>query len=326
MATSVSIIICTRDRSEHLRRTMASVAELEVPDGINPELFVVDNASQDGTADVVRRTKLPNMPVHLIREKQPGLSHARNAALAATRGDIILFTDDDVRLPKNWIDGMCRPILRGEADAVAGKVELAPHLQRPWMEPFHRATLASTDLIGEDAPGVMMGASMGFSRKVLEKVPGFDPELGAGAIGTAEDTLFAWQLLEAGYRIALVPDVVVEHRCDESRLSRAAFISAAKKLGRSYSYIYYHWEHNTQAHWRRDTGIWPWIVLLKRSLRWVYWRVVRWQACQAHEGIERWEFYLIMNIYNIRQHLRERRRPRLYDKRGLVKHSADTGR
>ena len=57
-----------------------------------------------------------------------------------------------------------------------------------------------------------------FRRHVLERVYGFDPELGPGALGLGEDTLFGLQLTEAGYKIEYAKNALVVHFPDKSRL------------------------------------------------------------------------------------------------------------
>jgi hypothetical protein len=140
---------------------------------------------------------------------------------------MILFTDDDVRPPEDWIDGMCEPILLGKAQAVAGGVRIAPKLHRPWMEALHRGWLASTEGIDPAAPYTMFGANMGFSREVLSKVPAFDTELGPGALGFGDEMLFSWQLLEAGYQIHGALDVAVEHHFEPFDCFAPAFSAYA---------------------------------------------------------------------------------------------------
>ena len=99
--------------------------------------------------------------------------------MAAARGEVLLWIDDDVRPGRAWIETICRPILDGRADAVAGRIKLPEHLERPWLQPWHRVCLAV------DAPTTgdfdLTGASMAFARRVLEKVPAFDMEMGVGA-------------------------------------------------------------------------------------------------------------------------------------------------
>jgi hypothetical protein len=78
--------------------------------------------------------------------------------LAEVKGDIFLFTDDDVRPTENWVEGMCRPIVEGKAHAVAGGVVLAPELERPWMTLMHRAWLAASVRLRPSESTAMIGA------------------------------------------------------------------------------------------------------------------------------------------------------------------------
>lgn len=317
MAVPVTVIVCTHNRADALRHTLASVGALDVPADLEPDLVVVDNNAGPETEALLASVAPPNMPLRVVREARPGAGPARNAGLRAARGDVILFTDDDVRLPPDWLEAMCRPILTGATDAVAGCVRLAPHLDRPWMGSLHRVPLASTEGMDRERPQEMFGASMAFARCVLDRVPGFDPELGPGtAVGGLEDTLFAWQLREAGYRIAFVPRAV-EHHPDPSRLTRASYLAAAERFGQSRAYIAYHWEHKPYAR----IGYVPTLLLTVayRRVRLLWWRATRRRDCRRTEGVARWEFMAVRGLAANRQSLRERSRPRNYERRGLTK-------
>ncbi|WP_214662705.1 glycosyltransferase family 2 protein [Amazonocrinis nigriterrae] len=310
---SVSILICTCNRAESLRHTLESLAQVNVPENLSCELIVVDNASSDRTAEIIQSFSMPNMPVRYISELQRGLSKARNAGIAAARGEIILFTDDDVRPPHNWIEGMCAPILAGTAEAVAGGVKIAPHLDREWMQPIHRAYFASSEFIDPQAPQFLIGANMAFLKQVLVKIPGFDTEIGPGAIGYGDDTLFTAQILQAGYRIASALDVVVEHHFDESRLLRSHLMNAAQKAGQTSAYLAHHWDH-TQISFPR-------LRLLKCLINFGFWRLKTWRHPLKSEGLlpQEWELIHIINFY--KQYLVEWRRKPNYQQYGLVKNS-----
>ena len=175
-----------------------------------------------------------------------GLGYARNTGLRETSGQIILFTDDDIRVPSDWIEGMCRPIFDGKADAVAGGVAFPPDLAGALARPpfsLRRGWFASTEELMRNSPTRMVGATMSFHRHVLDRVPGFDVELGAGGLGSYDETLFSWQLLEAGYKLLGAFDVVVEHHFDPTRLTRKGMIDLAHKMGRSHAFTFHHWEH-----------------------------------------------------------------------------------
>ena len=240
----VSIIICTRDRAESLRETLHAIGETPAPGDLAVEVLVVDNGSRDRTRPVVRQAKPWGQAARYIFEPRFGLSSARNAAMPTAQGEVLLWTDDDVRPGRGWIEAMCRPILDGRADALAGRIVLPPHLQRPWLQPWHRVCLADTSRATGDFE--LTGANMAFARHVLDKVPDFDRELGPGAMGFCDDTLFSLQLRTAGCRIAAASaDSTVEHYCGEHRLTRSALIDVFVRQGRSQAYVDYHWKHRT---------------------------------------------------------------------------------
>jgi glucosyl-dolichyl phosphate glucuronosyltransferase len=308
----VSIAICTYNHRESLRLTLDAVGRARVPEGLKCELIVIDNASNDGTAELVKNYRLDNQaPLVYLFEPRQGQCFARNAGLAAARGRFILFTDDDVRPPVDWVEGMCAPLLAGRAEAVAGGVRIAPHLLRPWMGWRQRAWLASTDSIDAHEPDRMVGANMAFSKEVLKQVPAFDTELGPGASGFYDETLFTFQLREAGFRVASALGVTVEHHFDESRLLRASFLDSARKMGRSRAYWSYHWEHRELPSPQRELAL--------ARLRLAKWRAWRWREWRGAEGMPDWEMALLEQTHFLRHYLAERKRPRKYTRRGLVK-------
>ena len=266
--SSVSIIICTRDRAESLRETLASIGLCAVPPDMTSEVVVVDNGSTDNTAAVVHAAGLTNMPVRYLLESTPGQVRARNAGLRATKAsDVILFTDDDVRVPVDWLEGMCRPILEGRTDALAGMVHFPPHYE-PLLarEPFasRRAWFASTEDIDHARPARMVGANMAFSRRLVDVVGEFDPELGPGALGFYDETIYVWRLKRAGFRLEAAPDVSVEHHFDRDRLTRRTLLSMAKRMGESEGFIHYHWHGGNP----RPLRVWrAWALLLAERLR-----------------------------------------------------------
>ncbi len=107
----ISIIICTRDRAESLKETLRAVGETLVPDDLDVEVLVVDNGSRDRTRRVVRQAKLWGRAPRYVYEPRLGLSCARNTGMAAARGAVLLWTDDDVRPGRACIAAMPRPIL-----------------------------------------------------------------------------------------------------------------------------------------------------------------------------------------------------------------------
>jgi len=228
----VSIIICTRNRGEHLRASLARMRDLIVPESWCVELLIVDNGSSDDTRAVVEAAQLPQMSVRYLFAPTPGKGHAYNAGLAAARGAALLLTDDDTRVPCDWIERMCRPLLDGEADAVQGGVTIAPHLDRHWLKGVLRTWVAEVR-DPEFRPEGLVGANMAFTRRAMALGGAFDTELGPGAAGFYDDTLFGWSLERAGLRILYRPSAAVEHHFDPDRLSLQAFLDTARRMAAS---------------------------------------------------------------------------------------------
>lgn len=310
--TTCSIIIITRNRADSLAKTLGSLANIEVPEWLQASILVVDNGSTDATPEVVANCGISHLPVRYIREARKGKSYALNSALAASKSEILLFLDDDVVPPLQLLAGMCAPIIAGKADAIAGGVRLAPDLVRPWMSQRHRAMLAETEHLDKEHPAEMIGANMAIGRHVLQRVPAFDPELGPGALGFGEDTLFAFQLIEAGYRLRGALDVEVEHHPDPKRISRKSMLRAARTGGSVWSYIQYHWLHESVD--RKP------IYLIKQMLRLLFRRYLTMRQGRP-EGVPEWELQNCLEIWTLFYFLRRAvmRKPRNYAFKGLIK-------
>jgi len=137
----VAVIICTRNRAEHLAEMLPSLAKLYIPSGLTVDAIVVDNGSSDETQAVIAEKTLGCSWVRTISEPKPGLSNARNAGIDATSAPIMLFTDDDVRIPTDWLAGMYQRFENLEVNITQGHVVLSESILLPWMEDIHRSAL-----------------------------------------------------------------------------------------------------------------------------------------------------------------------------------------
>jgi glycosyltransferase involved in cell wall biosynthesis len=308
----ISIIICSCNRPDSLRRTLAAITRLSVPDGMSAELIAVDNASTDETAAVIRECPAGPFVVRYISEPVPGKSRALNRAFAEAKGEIIVCTDDDIIPAPDWLARICAPILDGTADAVAGCIQPGPGLARPWMGAAHRAWLPGcTETLDPLKPGRLVGANMAFSRSVFEKVPAFDVELGPGALGFGEETLFSEQLKIAGYRIATAFDAIVEHHFSEDRLSERALFDKARRLGWSDAYLAHHWQHET---W--PSSLWQvFTAALGRARHQILWTLTG----SKQETMPLSLLTATRHLHACIRYLKERKRPRNYERCGLVK-------
>ena len=98
-----SIIVCTHNRADSLARCLASIAA--DPSATSAEVVVVDNASQDRTAEVIANAAGQSpRPLSGAWLADPGVSAARNCGIRQAAGQLLLFTDDDVQVQPGWIE------------------------------------------------------------------------------------------------------------------------------------------------------------------------------------------------------------------------------
>jgi len=315
MGALVSVIICTLNHADYLRATLQSIAQVSLPEGITVEVIVVDNGSQDHTCDVVRSFAASPANIRYYSEPRRGQCYARNTGMAQAKGEILLWTDDDVIVPSSWISDMVTPLLSGEYQGTGGRVKMHPSLERPWMTRSHYIRLADTRSWADDY-AVMIGANMAFTRDVLKTVPAFDVELGPGQLGFRDDTLFYSQMLVAGFKIAAVAQSVVEHNFEPSRLTYRYWLKNAVAAGNSTAYMAYHWSHE-----RID----------KPALRELFWkaslaafRLTHQRKFPDEEGCHRFELKSLENITFYQAIRQISTAPRHYDRLGLLKKSTDT--
>jgi glycosyltransferase involved in cell wall biosynthesis len=307
---SISIVVITRNHSAALRETLDALKKVKIPCALQTELIVVDNASTDDTAEVIRSAEFANMKVEYLYEPAKGKSHGLNAALQHVQGEIILFTDDDVSVSEDWVERMVEEFARTQADVVVGKIVLAENVIRPWLTPSQRWLLAAPLDQADDSPEVI-GANMGIRRSIFKSISRFDPELGPGALGFGEEALFGKQLLERGFKTKYARSAVAVHRVDESRLQRCAWLDTARKLGRVIAHIRYHWEHDDI---RAPKVKWFW-YMFKLHLR----RLLQPPSSLESEGAFAWEISYVQSMEMCRQFCVERRRRRKYSRHGFEK-------
>jgi GT2 family glycosyltransferase len=226
----VSLIICTRGRPEALKRCLMSITQAEGLD----EILVVDNDPSD---PATRRIVEAFPRVAYLAEPRAGLSIARNAGLAATRGDIVLFTDDDVAIEPAWplamvrafdapdimaVTGLVLPAELDSAAQIAFEQDLGGFGQGFRAVDFDAGFFAAMKSRGVPVWRLGSGANMGFRRAAFERVGLFDERLGAGASGCSEDSELWYRLLAVGARCRYEPSAVVHHfhRADWAALTR----------------------------------------------------------------------------------------------------------
>jgi GT2 family glycosyltransferase len=235
--TSVSIVVATLDRPEDLRECLHHLMAQESRRSI--EIVVVDNNPASGlTPPVV--AEFPGLT--LVDEPRQGLAYARNAGFTASKGEIVVATDDDVLVPADWLEKLLAPFVRSDVMIVTGNtlpLELETPAQRlferygglgrgfesleanqDWFESFRRRAVPTWEL-GATANAAFR--AMIFSHPQIGLM---DEALGPGMpSGVGEDTYLFYKVLKAGYTLVYEPSAYVwhKHRRDLPALHRQLY-------------------------------------------------------------------------------------------------------
>ena len=100
---TLDVVVPTYNRRDLLAKTVASLMEAELPDGLAVTVIVVDNNCTDDTASLVRGMKPPGaIRLQYVKEEKQGISNARNGGIAAGSGELVGFVDDDEQVDPAW--------------------------------------------------------------------------------------------------------------------------------------------------------------------------------------------------------------------------------
>jgi len=229
---AVSIVICSRNRAAQLEKCLNQLS-LRINEHPEVELVLVDNASQDETRRRMTDFAL-TCPVKtkVLYEQKPGLSFARNTALAHATGDLVAFLDDDCFVDTRYLEILAklahhREVEFGGGQAIPFTGSFIPPSIPPAME-----WLAPRSFI---RAGRIKGCVMFFRSSVIRKIGSFDTLLGAGApLLSGEDSDYVARASGAGFRGGYVPELLVHH--DQTPRPRES-IDRGYDLGRGAFYF-----------------------------------------------------------------------------------------
>lgn len=219
--TMVSVVIPTRNRRVLLSETVASVQEQTFTDW---ELIIVDEASTDETTDYL--SSLHDPRIRSTRHAHVrGLSAARNTGLALSRGDLVMFVDDDDLLRPDAIATL-RRALSDHPDALAASAACRLfHENGDSVRVYRPAREHSRSIWREVLFGWWSNSGQNMYRTaVVRDIGGFDTGLRA-----VQDRMLWLQLSRRG-NVCLVPRVSMEYRQHPEQMTKAWEIEPERQL------------------------------------------------------------------------------------------------
>lgn len=232
----VSIIIPNWNGARHLPTCLEALRRQTYH---SVEIIVADNASTDGSQDLIRQA-YPEVHLIVLPENR-GFTGACNAGLRAARGDILILLNNDTEADPNWLAALvdafeCHP----EVGLIASKMLLfdqrdvfhtAGDFYRVDGLPGNRGVWQAD--IGqyerEEYVFSACGGAAAYRRALLDEIGLLDEDF----FYSCEDVDLAWRAQLAGWRCLYVPQAVVYHRL----AATGGGVTASFYDGRNFIYV-----------------------------------------------------------------------------------------
>lgn len=211
----ISVVVPTYNRKAMLRELLGELAAQDYPKK-RYEIIVVDDGSTDGTRDLVRSLKIPNLVY--VWQKNAGPSTARDRGIKKAKGKIVALLDDDLLPSRRWLKAMASSFT-GDVAAVEGRVICKGRIY------------PDSHFIRNHDGGMFLTCNMAF----LKSVARFDNKY---RYPNREDDDIAFEIIENGGRIIFSKDAVAKHRMLKhslkSMLKRKLYFEADVLLFKKY--------------------------------------------------------------------------------------------
>lgn len=210
--TTVSVVIATYNRPDALRQTLADLA---AQTRLADEVIVVDQSRDEQGRPLDQGAALPALPgLRYLGQSPPNAQRARNQAIREARGDLLVFVDDDVRMPPDFIANHLNTYQdRPEIDGVAGQVlepgQAPTRMLPPQFRWPHNGWMFLPLNYAEPCAAVNWPSCNGSVRRhAALAIGGFDEQF----VRTwNDDSDFSWRLHRAGCRVVFNPAAALVH-------------------------------------------------------------------------------------------------------------------
>jgi len=247
MTPDITVILASYNRAQDLTRTLEGMVRTEKKD-LSVEFVVVDNGSKDQTKAVVESFS-KHLQMKYLFEPRSGKCAALNCALdRGGLGEIIVFTDDDVDVPPDWlasIRSVCdrwpeHSVFGGRINVIFPKENIPNWAFDPYISQLafaaHHYSNQECVYEGSDVP---FGPNYWVRGKVFDNGRRFDETIGPHPTNRmlGDETAFLLDLLHDGYRIVHSPMVIVSHRIQPKILHLPSIYRRAYDSGRGEAHI-----------------------------------------------------------------------------------------
>ncbi|QHL89101.1 glycosyltransferase [Nibribacter ruber] len=305
MEIGVSVVICTFNGARLLPKTLRHLAQQQVREDIKWEVLIVDNASTDNSQRVIYDVwadSQTTVPLIILYQPQPGLTHARHMAMENATYDFVLFCDDDNWLAPDYVSTAYGLMTQNPSiGALGGRGELVFENKVPLWVRGHGlfANGPQAKESGSVPNNVVYGAGCVIRKTAYEKIvkAQFQPLL-ADRLGThlsaGGDYELCYNLALAGYSIWYEEKLRFKHFMPNSRLSWEYTVRLIKQGAKSFeSIVPYRIFLNKGARGQLTFYLCLVLIMASYALKWTR-AFLSYLGCYWHK--EERDFYFLKTI------------------------------
>ncbi|MBQ0029523.1 MAG: glycosyltransferase [Paludibacteraceae bacterium] len=226
----LSIIICTYNREKYIYNLLKSLAENTLSKE-EYEIILVDNNCADNTHAEVNRfcDDFKDVELHYFVETNQGLSYARNRGIQESKGDILVYVDDDALVNNQYLSTYSDFFKRNpKIEAAGGAILPQYETEEPeWMSHYTRALITGKldfgnkerEFPSNSFPG---GGNAAYRKELFDRIGLFNVELGRkgnSLIGAEEKDLFD-KMTSIGVRFFYLPNAILYHQIQAHKVTR----------------------------------------------------------------------------------------------------------
>lgn len=220
MLMKISVIVPTKNNGDRVGATLRHLFHQTIA-AEHYEIVVVDNGSTDNTEEVLSGLQKEAVNLRWVKEYKTGRAHARNRGISESRGEVVLFLDDDIEVEANHLEShlACHAQSKDPVAVIGRVIDISP-ITPAWAEDyFHARQVAGSPAVNRGRSGVPLGlyfatGNVSLLRSTLEAIQVshnaeslyFDP-----AFHVREDGDMGCRLVKKEVRFVFADNIVCRH-------------------------------------------------------------------------------------------------------------------
>lgn len=238
-----SIVVCTFNRCNLFQKCLVNLISYLNYEMNSFEIIIVNNNSSDDTEKVSYEFANKFRFVRYYLERNPGLSNARNLGLEKSKGEYIIYLDDDALIREDFYSRI-EFVASNFSFSAWGGIDMPfySEIKPSWVRDkyyFSRLPYKKVSQI-KSKNLFISGFCMVFKRSVLKEIGGFNNKLGmnGNTIAYGEETNVQILIKNRGYQIGYDPFLKVDHFVHDYKLNLTWFFKSAFATGRDWIITY----------------------------------------------------------------------------------------